>query len=55
MEILDRGGTDAIRGTKNKNGDGTVIDIWEENLEECQKLMEQTNGRVLVKYVKSWG
>ena len=49
FEVLDRGGTEAIRSK------GTVIDIYCDTYEKCVEWMEITQGKCLVKYVKAVG
>lgn len=48
FELLDRGGTEAIRN-------GYVIDIYEETYEDCVDVMESTHGECLIKYIKAYG
>lgn len=47
-EITDRGATD---GLKN----GTVIDVWEPDYDQCKSWMELTGGRVYVLWIHGEG
>lgn len=48
FEILDKGGTDAIKN-------GRVIDVYFPTYDECKDWMEATEGKCLVKYVQAEG